>query len=195
MALPGMTACRFLQPARLAWSGYAYNLTWSKCFDLKFVEPWRPGRTIRRSTMTIRWAAPRWHIRISRKAAGSAIRTCVSTSTSGVYKVPDIPHLGRLAWAKAGSSAPFTPRLADIPFGVFKNGAAILRPGADGAAIRGDYHGDPSSSTPEIRRLRSPKFRVRRPGQSEIRAAISSSVPASASGIFADQRTPKSTKS
>jgi len=127
------------------WHGLdtQYNLTWSKCFDLNSVNRGGQGNypQINNDNPVGSTALAHPNFANNRGLCDQDVR--LNFNVGGVYQVPDISYLGKLAGRGWQLSAIFTA-LSGHPFSVFKNGGSDPSgQGLTGSAIRGNYSGGP----------------------------------------------------
>ncbi len=128
-----------------SWHGLdaAYNLTWSKCFDLNSVNRGGQGNypQINNDNPVGSTALAHPNFQENRGLCDQDVR--LNFNVSGVYQFPTIPHLGRIAGRGWQLSTVYTA-LSGHPFSVFKNGSGDPSgQGLTGSAIRGDFGGGP----------------------------------------------------
>jgi hypothetical protein len=127
------------------WHGLdtAYNLTWSKCFDLNSSNRGGQG-----NYPQINNDNPVGSVELAHPNFQDGHGLCdqdvhLNFNLSGVYEFPDIPYLGK--WAGKGwQLSTIYTALSGHPFSVFRNG--INDPsgqGMTGSAIRGDFGDGP----------------------------------------------------
>jgi len=127
------------------WHGLdtAYNLTWSKCFDLNSVNRGGQGDypQINNDNPVGSTDLAHPNFQDGRGLCDHDVR--LNFNVSGVYELPDIPHLGK--WAGKGwQLSTIYTALTGHPFSVFKNGSSDPSgQGLTGSSIRGDFSGDP----------------------------------------------------
>ncbi len=127
------------------WHGLdtQYNLTWSKCFDLNSVNRGGQG-----NYPQINNDNPVGSTELAHPNFGNNRGLCdqdvrLNFNVSGVYEIPDIPHLGKRLGNGWQLSTIFTA-LSGHPFSVFKNGGSDPSgQGLTGSAIRGNYGDGP----------------------------------------------------
>jgi hypothetical protein len=133
-----------------AWRGLdtAYNLTWSKCFDLNSSNRGGQGNYPQinndNPATNIPFAGgPLAHPNFQDGHGLCDHDVRLNFNVSGVYELPDIPHLGRFA-GKGWQLSTIYTALSGHPFSVFKNGASDPSgQGLSGSSIRGTFNGDP----------------------------------------------------
>jgi len=128
-----------------AWHGLdtQYNLTWSKCFDLNSVNRGGQGNypQINNDNPVGSLAPAHPNFQDNRGLCDHDVR--LNFNIGGVYEIPAIPHLGKVAGAGWRVSTIYTA-LSGHPFSVFKNGSGDPSgQGLTGTAIRGDFGGGP----------------------------------------------------
>lgn len=127
------------------WHGLdtAYNLTWSKCFDLNSVNRGGQGDypQINNDNPVGSTALAHPNFQEGRGLCDHDVR--LNFNVSGVYELPAIPHLGK--WAGRGwQLSTIYTALSGHPFSVFKNGSSDPSgQGLTGSSIRGSFSGDP----------------------------------------------------
>jgi len=127
------------------WHGLdaAYNLTWSKCFDYNSVNRGGQGNypQINNDNPVGSTALAHPNFKDGYGLCDQDVR--LNFNVSGVYMVPDIPHLGR--WVGSGwQFSTIYTAIGGHPFSVFRNG--VVDPsgqGLTGASIRGSFTGEP----------------------------------------------------
>jgi hypothetical protein len=127
------------------WHGLdtQYNLTWSKCIDLNSSNRGGQGDypQISNDNPVGSTALAHPNFQDGRGLCDQDVR--LNFNVGGVYELPDIPHLGRLA-GKGWQLNTIYTALSGHPISVFKNG--ISDPsgqGLSGGSIRGSFNGDP----------------------------------------------------
>jgi hypothetical protein len=116
-----------------------YNFTWSKCFDLNSVNRGGQGNypQINNDNPVGSTALAHPNFEDNRGLCDQDVR--FNFNVSGVYQIPDIPHLGRVGSGWALST--IYTGISGHPFSVFKNGGSDPSgQGLTGTAIRGDYN-------------------------------------------------------
>jgi hypothetical protein len=127
------------------WHGLdaTYNFTWSKCFDLNSTNRGGQG-----DYPQINNDNPVGSTELAHPNFQDGYGLCdqdvrLNFNVSGVYAVPDIPHLGR--WAGRGwQFSTIYTAISGHPFSVFRNG--LIDPsgqGLTGASMRGTFTGEP----------------------------------------------------
>ena len=127
------------------WHGLdtAYNLTWSKCFDLNSVNRGGQGNYPQINNDNPVGSTELAHPNFQDGHGLCDQDVLLNFNLSGVYQLPDIPHLGK--WMGRGwqLSTVYTA-LSGHPFSVFKNGLSDPSgQGLTGSAIRASFTGDP----------------------------------------------------
>jgi Carboxypeptidase regulatory-like domain/TonB dependent receptor/TonB-dependent Receptor Plug Domain len=127
------------------WHGLdtEYNLTWSKCFDLNSSNRGGQGDypQINNDNPVGSTALAHPDFQDGRGLCDHDVR--LNFNVSGVYELPDIPHLGRFAGRGWQLSTIYTA-LSGHPFSVFTNGGPDPSgQGLTGASIRGSFSGAP----------------------------------------------------
>jgi len=128
-----------------AWHGLdtQYNFTWSKCFDFNSVNRGGQGNypQINNDNPVGSTALAHPNFKESRGLCDQDVR--FNFNVGGVYNLPAIPHLGRIAGQGWALSTIFTA-LSGHPFSLFKNGSSDPSgQGLTGSAIRADWDGGP----------------------------------------------------
>ena len=132
------------------WHGLdtQYNLTWSKCFDLNSVNRGGQG-----NYPQINNNNPVGSVDLAHPNFQDGHGLCdqdvhLNFNLSGVYELPDIPHLGK--WmGKGWQLSTIYTALSGHPFSVFKNGLSDPSgQGLTGSGIRGSFTGDPIAIHP-----------------------------------------------
>jgi Carboxypeptidase regulatory-like domain/TonB dependent receptor/TonB-dependent Receptor Plug Domain len=127
------------------WHGLdtQYNLTWSKCIDLNSSNRGGQGDypQISNDNPVGSTALAHPNFQDGRGLCDQDVR--LNFNVSGVYELPDIPHLGRVL-GKGWQLSTIYTALSGHPFGVFKNGSSDPSgQGLSGSSIRGSFNGDP----------------------------------------------------
>ncbi len=127
------------------WHGLdtQYNLTWSKCFDLNSSNRGGQGDypQINNDNPAGSTALAHPNFQDGRGLCDHDVR--LNFNVSGVYDLPDIPHLGRFA-GKGWQLSTIYTALSGHPFSVFKNGGSDPSgQGLSGSSIRGSFNGAP----------------------------------------------------
>lgn len=132
------------------WHGLdtAYNLTWSKCFDLNSSNRGGQGNYPQINNDNPVGSTELAHPNFQDGHGLCDQDVHLNFNLSGVYELPDIPHLGK--WAGKGwQLSTIYTALSGHPFSVFKNGLSDPSgQGLTGSAIRGSFTGDPISIHP-----------------------------------------------
>jgi hypothetical protein len=128
-----------------AWHGLdtQYNLTWSKCFDFNSVNRGGQGNypQINNDNPVGSTALAHPNFEESRGLCDQDVR--LNFNVGGVYNLPAIPHLGRIAGQGWALSTIYTA-LSGHPFSLFKNGSSDPSgQGLTGTAIRANFDGGP----------------------------------------------------
>ena len=127
------------------WHGLdtEYNLTWSKCFDLNSSNRGGQGDypQINNDNPAGSTALAHPNFQDGHGLCDHDVR--LNFNVSGVYDVPDVPHLGK--WAGKGwQFSTIYTALSGHPFSVFKNGSSDPSgQGLAGSSIRGSFDGSP----------------------------------------------------
>jgi len=133
-----------------AWRGLdtEYNLTWSKCFDLNSSNRGGQGNYPQinndNPATNIPFAGgPLAHPNFQDGHGLCDHDVRFNFNVSGVYELPDIPHLGLFA-GKGWQLSTIYTALSGHPFSVFKNGGSDPSgQGLSGTSLRGSFNGDP----------------------------------------------------
>lgn len=126
-----------------SWHGLdtQYNFTWSKCIDLNSSNRGGQGDypQINNDNPVGSFAPAHPNFQDGRGLCDQDVR--FNFNVGGVYEVPKIPHLGRIAGEGWSLSTIYTA-LSGHPFSVFRNGSTDPSgQGLTGSAIRGDQTG------------------------------------------------------
>ncbi len=125
------------------WHGLdtQYNLTWSKCFDLNSVNRGGQGNYPQINNDNPVGSTELAHPNFANNRGLCDHDVRLNFNVSGVYQLPDIPHLGK--WAGKGwQLSTIYTALSGHPFSVFKNGGSDPSgQGLTGTALRGNFNG------------------------------------------------------
>jgi hypothetical protein len=127
------------------WHGVdtEYNLTWSKCFDLNSSNRGGQGDypQVNNDNPVGSTALAHPNFDDGRGLCDHDVR--LNFNVAGVYEIPDIPYLGKLA-GKGWQLSTIYTALSGHPFSVFRNGGTDPSgQGLTGSSIRGSFTGVP----------------------------------------------------
>jgi Carboxypeptidase regulatory-like domain/TonB dependent receptor/TonB-dependent Receptor Plug Domain len=127
------------------WHGLdtQYNLTWSKCFDLNSSNRGGQGNypQINNDNPVGSTALAHPNFQDGHGLCDQDVH--LNFNVSGVYELPDIPHLAKFA-GKGWQLSTIYTALSGHPFSVFKNGGSDPSgQGLTGGSLRASFSGDP----------------------------------------------------